>query len=85
MRVPVEDGSLTDLTVVLDRAVHAEGIDAAHRKAAEEPLKDVGKGSPAHRSSRGTWSVTPPPASWTPRSPRTHGDLVKVFGWYDNE
>ncbi len=41
VRVPVEDGSLTDLTVVLERAVSAEEINAAYREAAEGPLKDV--------------------------------------------
>lgn len=31
------------------------------------------------------WSAIPPPVSWTPPLTQTHGDLVKVFGWYDNE
>ncbi|CAL9371494.1 hypothetical protein SUDANB150_00862 [Streptomyces sp. enrichment culture] len=34
MRVPVEDGSLTDLTVVLGREASAEEINAAYREAA---------------------------------------------------
>ncbi len=41
VRVPVEDGSLTDLTVVLGREASAEEINAAYREAAEGPLKDV--------------------------------------------
>ena len=39
VRVPVEDGSLTDLTFVLDREVTVDEINAAFRAAADGPLK----------------------------------------------
>ncbi len=84
VRVPVEDGSLTDLTVVLDRAVSAGEINAAYREAAEGPLKDVLRVSDAPIVSR---DVVGDFASCVLDAPltRTHGDLVKVFGWYANE
>ncbi|MGW5036029.1 type I glyceraldehyde-3-phosphate dehydrogenase [Streptomyces nigra] len=84
VRVPVEDGSLTDLTVVLERAASAEEINAAYREAAEGPLKDVLRVSDAPIVSR---DVVGDPASCVLDAPltQTHGDLVKVFGWYDNE
>lgn len=41
VRVPVEDGSLTDLSVVLGRAVTAEEVNAVFREAADGPLKGV--------------------------------------------
>lgn len=84
MRVPVEDGSLTDLTVVLGREASAEEINAAYREAAEGPLKDVLRVSDAPIVSR---DVVGDPASCVLDAllTQTHGDLVKVFGWYDNE
>ena len=84
VRVPVEDGSLTDLSVVLDRAVTADEVDAAFREAADGPLKGVLRVSDAPIVSR---DVVGDPASCVLDAPltQTHGDLVKVFGWYDNE
>ena len=39
MRVPVMDGSVTDLVVQLDREVTIEEVNAAYRAAADGPLK----------------------------------------------
>ncbi|MEU9390277.1 type I glyceraldehyde-3-phosphate dehydrogenase [Streptomyces sp. NPDC048324] len=84
VRVPVEDGSLTDLSIVLDRAVSAEEINAAYREAADGPLKGVLRVSDAPIVSR---DIVGDPASCVLDAPLTqaHGELVKVFGWYDNE
>ncbi|MFF7646083.1 type I glyceraldehyde-3-phosphate dehydrogenase, partial [Streptomyces canus] len=84
VRVPVEDGSLTDLSVVLERAVTADEVNAAFREAAEGPLKGVLRVSDAPIVSR---DVVGDPASCVFDAPLTqaHGELVKVFGWYDNE
>ena len=84
VRVPVEDGSLTDLTLLLDREVTADEINAAFRAAADGPLKGVLRVSDAPIVSR---DVVGDPASCVFDAPLTqaHGNLVKVFGWYDNE
>ncbi|MCL6735876.1 type I glyceraldehyde-3-phosphate dehydrogenase [Streptomyces neyagawaensis] len=84
VRVPVEDGSLTDLSVVLDRAVTVEEVNTAFREAADGPLKGVLRVSEAPIVSR---DVVGDPASCVFDAPLTqaHGELVKVFGWYDNE
>ncbi|MGC5566470.1 type I glyceraldehyde-3-phosphate dehydrogenase [Streptomyces sp. FR-108] len=84
VRVPVEDGSLTDLTLVLDRAVSAEEVNTAFREAADGPLHGILRVSDAPIVSR---DVIGDPASCVFDAPLTqaHGDLVKVFGWYDNE
>ncbi|MZF87805.1 type I glyceraldehyde-3-phosphate dehydrogenase [Streptomyces sp. SID5643] len=84
VRVPVEDGSLTDLSVVLDRPVTADEVNAAFREAADGPLKGILRVSDAPIVSR---DVVGDPASCVLDAPLTqaHGDLVKVFGWYDNE
>ncbi|MDC0765406.1 type I glyceraldehyde-3-phosphate dehydrogenase [Streptomyces sp. HD] len=84
VRVPVEDGSLTDLSVVLDRPVTADEINAAFREAADGPLKGILRVSDAPIVSR---DIVGDPASCILDAPLTqaHGELVKVFGWYDNE
>ncbi|NBM19148.1 type I glyceraldehyde-3-phosphate dehydrogenase [Streptomyces sp. GC420] len=84
VRVPVEDGSLTDLTVVLDRPVTADEVNAAFREAAAGPLSGILRVSDAPIVSR---DIVGDPASCVLDAPLTqaHGELVKVFGWYDNE
>ncbi len=84
VRVPVEDGSLTDLTVLLDREVTADEVNAAFRDAAEHGLAGILRYSTEPLVSR---DVIGDPASCIFDSGLTlaSGRLVKVFGWYDNE
>jgi glyceraldehyde 3-phosphate dehydrogenase len=84
VRVPVEDGSLTDLAVVLSRDVTAEGVNQAFAAAASGPLAGILKYSTDPIVSR---DVIGDSASCVFDSPLTQasGTLVKVFGWYDNE
>jgi glyceraldehyde 3-phosphate dehydrogenase len=84
VRVPVEDGSLTDLAVVLSRDVTAEEVNEAFAAAASGPLAGILKYSTDPIVSR---DVIGDPASCVFDSPLTQasGPLVKVFGWYDNE
>lgn len=83
-RVPVIDGSLTDLTVVLKRPATKEEINAAMKAAAEGPLK-------------GILEYCVDPIVSTDIIGNSHscifdaaltscqGTLAKVVGWYDNE
>jgi glyceraldehyde 3-phosphate dehydrogenase len=84
IRVPVEDGSLTDLTALLSRPVTAEEINAAFQKAAGDRLAGILRYSTAPLVSR---DIIGDPASCVFDAPLTHADgaLVTVFGWYDNE
>jgi glyceraldehyde 3-phosphate dehydrogenase (phosphorylating) len=85
VRVPVEDGSLTDLAVVLSRDVtSAEVNEAFAAAAASGPLAGVLRYSTDPIVSR---DVIGDPASCVFDSELTQasGRLVKVFGWYDNE
>lgn len=84
VRVPVPDGSLTDLTVVLGREADADEINAAFIRAADEELRSVLRVTSAPIVSR---DVIGDPASCLVDSPLTQarGTLTKVFGWYDNE
>ncbi len=84
MRVPVMDGSVTDLVVQLEREVTVEEINAAYRAAAEGPLKGYlyYTADPIVSS-----DIVGTPYSCTFDSLLTMslGDQVKVIGWYDNE
>ena len=84
LRVPVEDGSLTDLAVVLSRDTTAEEINDAYKQAAEGPLAGIIRYSTDPIVSR---DIVGDDASCIFDSPLTqaNGNLAKVFGWYDNE
>jgi len=85
MRVPVPDGSVTDLVVTLKRAATKDEVNAAFRAAAEEGSlagKLVYTEDPIVSS-----DIVGTPASCTFDATATMvmGDTVKVIGWYDNE
>ncbi len=84
MRVPVLDGSVTDLVATLRREVTIEEVNAAYRAAAEGALKGVlvYTEDPIVSS-----DIVGTAASCTFDSLLTmaSGNQVKVIGWYDNE
>jgi glyceraldehyde 3-phosphate dehydrogenase len=84
VRVPVEDGSLTDLTAVLERDVTSAEINAAFEEAAAGPMAGILHYSTDPLVSR---DIIGDPASCVFDSGLTQaaGSLAKVFGWYDNE
>ena len=84
VRVPVENGSLTDLSVQLSRPVTAEEVNEAFAAAATGSLAGILKFSQAPLVSR---DVIADPASCVFDSLLTQadGELATVFGWYDNE
>jgi glyceraldehyde 3-phosphate dehydrogenase len=84
VRVPVPDGSLTDLTAVLGRDVTPADVNRAFEQAASGSLSGV-----LHYSTDPLVSsdIVGDPASCVFDSGLTQaaGSLVKIFGWYDNE
>lgn len=84
MRVPIPDGSLTDLTVLLKKEATAEQINAAMKAAAEGPMKGVLEYTEDPIVSI---DIVGNPHSCIFDSALTsaNGTLVKVVGWYDNE
>jgi len=84
VRVPVEDGSLTDLAVVVATEVTAQQVNEAFAAAAAGPLAGILRYSTDPIVSR---DIIGDPASCVFDSPLTQasGTLVKAFGWYDNE
>ncbi|HLX50638.1 MAG TPA: type I glyceraldehyde-3-phosphate dehydrogenase [Streptosporangiaceae bacterium] len=84
LRVPVPDGSVTDLVAQLGREVSKDEVNAAFKAAAEGSLKGYlyYTSDPIVSS-----DIVGSPASCTFDSSLTmaEGDQVKVIGWYDNE
>jgi glyceraldehyde 3-phosphate dehydrogenase len=84
LRVPVPDGSITDLVVEVGRDVTKEEVNAAFKAAAEGPLKGILSYTEDPIVSS---DIVGSPASCTFDASITmaHGNQVKIFGWYDNE
>ncbi len=84
MRVPVPDGSLTDITCVLTKPATVKEINAAFKNASETTLK-------------GILEYTEEPIVSIDIVGNSHsciydaeftsvvGNMIKVMGWYDNE
>jgi glyceraldehyde 3-phosphate dehydrogenase len=84
MRVPVPDGSVTDFTVTLKKAVSAAEINAAFKAASEGPMKGILE-----------YNIDPIVSADILGNPHSCifdseltmviGNVAKVVGWYDNE
>jgi len=84
MRVPVPDGSLTDITCVLKKNVTVEEINAAFKNAASTHLKGI-----LEYTEDPIVSVdivgNPHSCIYDAEFTSVVGNMVKVIGWYDNE
>ena len=84
LRVPVPDGSITDLTAVVSRPVSAEEINAAFKAAAEGPLKGILQYVTDPIVSVDILS-NPHSSIFDAELTDSIGSTVKVVSWYDNE
>lgn len=84
LRVPIPDGSLTDLTAILKKEATAEEINAAMKAAANGPMKGILEYTEDPIVSI---DIVGNPHSCILDSKLTaaSGTFVKVVGWYDNE
>ena len=86
LRVPVPDGSITDLTAELKRKATVQEINAAFKKAAEGELKGILEYTEDPIVSS---DIIGNPHSCVFDADSTmsleNDTLVKIFGWYDNE
>ena len=84
IRVPVPDGSLTDMTFIMDHDLTVEEVNAAFKKASEGELKGILN-----------YEIDPIVSSDIIGSPYSStfdadltsiiGKMVKIVAWYDNE
>jgi glyceraldehyde 3-phosphate dehydrogenase len=85
LRVPVQDGSITDFVAILNKDATVDEVNAAFREAASTgPLARVLEYAEDPIVSS---DIVGSPASCTFDSELTMvlGNMVKVLGWYDNE
>lgn len=84
MRVPVADGSLTDITCVLTKIPSAEEINTAFKLASQTHLKGI-----LEYTEDPIVSVdvvgNPHSVLYDAEFTSVVGNLVKIIGWYDNE
>jgi glyceraldehyde 3-phosphate dehydrogenase len=84
IRVPVPDGSITDITCRVKDIPTAEALNLAFKKAAEGPMKGI-----LRYTEDPIVSVDivgdPHSCIFDAQLTSVVGDLVKVMGWYDNE
>lgn len=84
IRVPVPDGSLTDITCQLKKMPSVAEINAAFKKAAEGSLRGI-----LEYTEDPIVSIdivgNPNSCVYDAEFTSIVGDMVKVIGWYDNE
>lgn len=84
LRVPVPDGSLTDLTCVVNKETTAEEVNAAMKAAAKDRLNGI-----LEYTEDPIVSIdivgNPHSCIFDSQLTSVQGNLVKVVGWYDNE
>ncbi len=84
IRVPVIDGSITDLTVITKKTASVEDVNNAFKQAAETSLKNILQYSEEPLVSADIVG-NPHSCIFDALSTSVQGNLVKVLGWYDNE
>lgn len=84
IRVPVADGSLTDISCVLQRNAGVAEINAAFKRASEESLRGI-----LEYTEEPIVSIdivgSPYSCVFDAEFTSVVGRMVKVIGWYDNE
>ncbi len=83
-RVPTPDGSVTDFTVVLEKAASKDEINAAFKAATEGPMKGIVEYCTDPVVSTDIVG-NPHSCIFDALSTMSMGNTVKVVGWYDNE
>ena len=84
IRVPVADGSLTDLTAIVEQEVSVDQVHEAFRNAANGSMKGVLEYSDEELVSTDIIS-NPHSCIYDSGFTKTDGKLVKILAWYDNE
>lgn len=84
VRVPVPTGSMTELTVITDKAVSVEEVNAKFKEYADTSLKGIMEYSTAPLVSIDIVG-NKHSCIFDSGLTKADGNLLKVVGWYDNE
>ena len=88
IRVPTPTGSITDLTVIVEKETTAEKVNEAYKKASEGPLNGIlgyEERPLVLKDFVGDTRSCVIDAALTSVRTEKGETLVKVLGWYDNE
>jgi glyceraldehyde 3-phosphate dehydrogenase len=85
VRIPIPDGSLTDFSVVLEKSVTIEEVNAAFKKASENELKGILEYTTDPIVSSDIVGNRHSCIFDSKLTDVVDGTHVKVVGWYDNE
>lgn len=85
VRIPIPDGSLTDFSVVLEKSVTIEEVNAAFKKASENELKGILEFTSDPIVSSDIVGNRHSCIFDSQLTDVVDGNHVKVVGWYDNE
>lgn len=84
IRVPVPNGSLTDMTCIINGTTSVEEVNAAFKAAANSTLKGILEYTEDPIVSTDIVG-NPHSCIFDPELTSVIGNMVKVVGWYDNE
>jgi glyceraldehyde 3-phosphate dehydrogenase len=85
LRVPVQDGSITDLVCIVQRDATVEDVRRAYLEASQSgPLKGILQYTEDPIVSSDIIG-NPHSCIFDAKSTMANGNMVKVMGWYDNE
>jgi glyceraldehyde 3-phosphate dehydrogenase (phosphorylating) len=85
LRVPVPDGSITDLVCIVQREATVQDVNRAYQEAAQSgPLKGYLQYTEDPIVSSDIVG-NPHSCIFDAKSTMANGNMVKVMGWYDNE
>jgi len=84
IRVPVSDGSYTDITVILKKDANAEEINNAIREASQKEMKGIIEYSEEELVSTDIVGNTHS-SIFDSKQTKVNGNLAKLGTWYDNE
>jgi glyceraldehyde 3-phosphate dehydrogenase len=85
LRVPVVDGSVVDLTVIVKKDTAVEDVNAAMKAAAEGPMKGILEFSTDDLTSSDIIGTTASSIFDSKLTNVMQKRMVKVISWYDNE
>jgi glyceraldehyde 3-phosphate dehydrogenase len=85
LRVPVPDGSITDLTAIVSKPASKDDVNAAFREAAgSSRFQRIMEYTEAPLVSQDIVG-NPHSVVFSGRDTMVNGNIVKLLGWYDNE
>ena len=84
IRVPVPTVSFTDISAVVEKSTNAEEINALFEKYSQNEMKDI-LSFEKNILVSSDFIGSPYSCSFDANYTKVVGNLIKVFGWYDNE